>query len=64
MAFKYIKWQQYIPNGLQIYQMAAKYTKCQLNIPTSAIARPFRIYPNRDFWFGNIASGNPGRRPP
>jgi hypothetical protein len=28
------------------------------NIPTSSIARPSKIYPNRDFWFENISSGN------
>jgi hypothetical protein len=26
--------------------------------------RPFTIYPNWDFWFENIPSGNPGVRPP
>jgi hypothetical protein len=29
------------------------------NKPTSSIARPFKIYPNRDFWFENMPSGNP-----
>jgi hypothetical protein len=24
------------------------------------IVRPFKIYPNRDFWFENMPSGNPG----
>jgi hypothetical protein len=28
------------------------------NIPTSLIARPSKIYPNWDFWFENISSGN------
>jgi hypothetical protein len=30
------------------------------NIPTSSIARPSKNYPNLDFWFENIPSGNPG----
>jgi hypothetical protein len=29
-------------------------------VPTSSIARPSKIYPNWDFWFENIPSGNPG----
>jgi hypothetical protein len=37
-----------IPNGQKIYQM----TK-------SSIARSSIIYPNLDFWFANIPSGNP-----
>jgi hypothetical protein len=44
MAIRYAKWPQ--------KQMAQ-------NIPTSSIARPSKIYPNCDFWFGNIPSGNP-----
>jgi hypothetical protein len=28
-------------------------------MPTSSIARPFKIYPNWDFWFENMPSGNP-----
>jgi hypothetical protein len=44
-----------IPNYHNIYQMAVK---CK-NIPTSSIARPSKIYPNLDFWFENIPSGNP-----
>jgi hypothetical protein len=27
-------------------------------MPTSSIARPSKIYPNWDFWFENIQSGN------
>jgi hypothetical protein len=37
--------------------MAIKYT----NMATSSIARPSKIYPNWDFWFENVPSGNPGR---
>jgi hypothetical protein len=40
--------------------MATKYTKWPYNIPTFSILRPSKIYPNRDFWFENIPSGNPG----
>jgi hypothetical protein len=29
-----------------------------VKIPTSYIARPFQIYPHKDFWFQNIPSGN------
>jgi hypothetical protein len=28
-------------------------------VPTSSIARPFKIYPNWDFLFENMPSGNP-----
>jgi hypothetical protein len=69
----YIKWQHLIPQSGKMYQMAAKYTKWPQNIPisgkktighiihipTSFIARPSQIYPNRDFWFENMPSGNP-----
>jgi hypothetical protein len=44
----------YIPNGRKIHQMALKYT-------TFSIARPSKIYPNWDFWFENMPSGNPGQ---
>jgi hypothetical protein len=37
-----------IPNGHKI------------GTPTFYIPRPSKIYPNRDFWYGNIPSGNPG----
>jgi hypothetical protein len=40
---KYTKWPQNIPNGHKIY----------------IIARPSKIYPNWDFWFENMPSGNP-----
>jgi hypothetical protein len=39
-------------NDDKIYQKAK-------NVSTSSIARPSKIYPNRDFWFENISSGNP-----
>jgi hypothetical protein len=29
-------------------------------MPISSIARPSKNYPNLDFWFENIPSGNPG----
>jgi hypothetical protein len=53
MATKYTKWPQNIPNGHKIYQMATKYIKY-------TIARPSKFYPNWDFWFENMPSGNPG----
>jgi hypothetical protein len=31
-----------------------------IKIPTYSIARPSKIYPNKDFWFENIPSGNTG----
>jgi hypothetical protein len=43
---------QNIRNYRKIYQMA-------VNIPTLSITRPSKIYPNWDFWFENIPSGNP-----
>jgi hypothetical protein len=34
--------------------------KTDKNIPTFSITRPFKVYPNWDFWYGNtISSGNP-----
>jgi hypothetical protein len=32
-------------------------------IPTFVIPRPSKIYPNCDFWYENIPSGNPGSNP-
>jgi hypothetical protein len=49
---KYIKLPQNIPNGHKIDFLS-------LNIPTSSIARPSKIYPNCDFWSENKPSGNP-----
>jgi hypothetical protein len=39
--------------------MTTKYTKWPLNIPTFAFPRFSKIYPNWDFWYENIPSGNP-----
>jgi hypothetical protein len=36
-----------------------KLDKVAIKIPTSSIAKPFQIYPNWDFWFENMPSGNP-----
>jgi hypothetical protein len=41
------------------YQMAIIYSKWVKNIPTNSITRPSKIYPNWDFWYENIPSGNP-----
>jgi hypothetical protein len=49
-----------LPNGNIIYHMAVIYSKCPLDIPTFFIPRHAKIYPNLDFWFENIPSGNPG----
>jgi hypothetical protein len=43
----------------KIYLMVGKLTKLPQNIPTSSIVRPSKIYPNWNFWFENIPSGNP-----
>jgi hypothetical protein len=40
--------------------MAAKYHKRPLHIPTFSVLMLYKIYPNWDFWFENIPSGNPG----
>jgi hypothetical protein len=39
--------------------MAVKYSQMALNIPTFSIPTPSKIYPNWDFWFENLPSGNP-----
>jgi hypothetical protein len=51
------------------YQMATKCNKRSQNIPNGHrkykrffISRPSKIYPNLDFWFENIPSGNPAYR--
>jgi hypothetical protein len=56
-----------IPNDHKRYQKAIKYIlfcrkvdKMAIKIPTSSFARPSKIYPNWDFWFENIPSGNTG----
>jgi hypothetical protein len=46
MAIKYIKWPYAI------------YSKRPQNVPTVSISRPSKIYPNWDFLFPNIPSGN------
>jgi hypothetical protein len=46
----------------KIYPMAEIYSKWTQNTPTSFNARHSKIYPNSDFRFENISSGNPGRR--
>jgi hypothetical protein len=51
-----------LPIGHKIYQMAVKCSKWPKNIPTSSFTKPFKIYPNWDFWFENKPSGNPGAR--
>jgi predicted metalloenzyme YecM len=49
-----------------MYQIATKlhkpikYSTWPNNIPTLPIPRPSKIYPNLDFWFENMPSGNPG----
>jgi hypothetical protein len=55
-----------MPNSHKKYQMSTTYTKWpenkptgQKNIPASSIASLSNIYPNYDFWFGNMPSGNP-----
>jgi hypothetical protein len=44
-----------LSNGHNIFQICVKY----VGIPTFSILRPSKIYPNWDFWFENIPSGNP-----
>jgi hypothetical protein len=48
-----------LPNNHKIYQMVTQYAIWPENIPTSSIASPSKIYPNLDFWFENVPSGNP-----
>jgi hypothetical protein len=44
-----------IPHVCKILQMA-------VNLSTISKLRPSKIYPNRDFWFENNSSGNPGEQ--
>jgi hypothetical protein len=51
-------------NYRKIYQTATKYLKLRecplcINMLTSSIAGPYKIYPNCDFWSENIPSGKP-----
>jgi hypothetical protein len=50
---------------LHRYTLAIKYVKGQKypndkNITTFSIPKPSKIFPNWDFWYENIPSGNPG----
>jgi hypothetical protein len=45
-----------------MYQMAVIYSKWPKEIPTFYIPKPSENFPNWDFGFGNIASGNPAVR--
>jgi hypothetical protein len=53
MTTKYTKRPKSTPNGCKIDQMSIKYT----NI---FHCKTLKNYPNLDFWFENIPSGNPG----
>jgi hypothetical protein len=43
--------------------MTGKLTNWPQNIPASSIASPTKKYPNWDFGFEKIPSGNPGFKP-
>jgi hypothetical protein len=47
-----------MPNGHKIDQMAKNIPHGQKYITISAIARPSKIYPNWNFWFQKLPSGN------
>jgi hypothetical protein len=53
-----------LPNGHQMQQEAEIYSKWPKNMPTLSIPRPSKIYPNCDFCFENIPSGNPASPQP
>jgi hypothetical protein len=53
VTIKYPQWQQNIPNGRKIDQMAIKYT----NIFHCKTLQNLKTW---DFWFENMPSGNPG----
>jgi hypothetical protein len=55
---KYTKITTTLPNGHKVYQMAVKYSKL-VNVLTYSSLWPSRNYPNWNFWFKNIPSGNP-----
>jgi hypothetical protein len=44
------------------YQMAGKFDQMAIKYTKYTIARPSKIYPNWDFWFETIPSGNPAAR--
>jgi hypothetical protein len=54
-----------IPNNQEIYQMSIKLAngrkiyRMDIKYINIFFARHSRIYPNLDFWFENIPSGNP-----
>jgi hypothetical protein len=48
------------PKGKTMYEMAEIYSKWSKNAPAFSVPRPSKIYPNWDFWFEDIPSGNPG----
>jgi hypothetical protein len=54
MAEKYTNWASNIPNGNEIDQMGIKFANIFL-------CKTSEIYPNWEFGFENISSGNPGR---
>jgi hypothetical protein len=45
--------------AIKTYQMFVKYYKWPKNTRTFSIPKPSKIYPNKDFWFGNIPPSNP-----
>jgi hypothetical protein len=55
---KYTRLPQNIPNGHKIFPIAVKYVD-QMVIKYTKIFHS-KIYPNWDFWFENLPSGNPG----
>jgi hypothetical protein len=55
-----------VTNENKTYQMVIKHPKCPYNISSGhkiyqrlSKQKPFKIYPNCDFWFENKPSGNP-----
>jgi hypothetical protein len=48
-----------LPNGHTLYLMAIIHSIRPKNIPIYYIQRLSKIYPDWDFWFKNIPSGNP-----
>jgi hypothetical protein len=59
MTVLYYKLPLKLPNAHKMYQMAI-YSKWPYITPTFPIPRLSKIYPNWDFWFENVPSGNPG----